>query len=372
MWQFARAVEGMGAACRALDIPITGGNVSLYNETDGRAVLPTPVLGVVGVIDDADTVLGQMRDLGLAATEFGPVGFLPEEPRAKAEKLETFGLRAVGGFLPVLLHDPEHDPWPEVDAFVDGEKLLAWATDLATGASAAGVELELTSGARATTDELGLAVLELPQAFTGAQVLLARRGADLALLFAATDVDQLAERAGLVREQLAATDFAQRARACARILVREGVDVVGLQEVTRWATAPVLPDGRLGPEQPVAAAAGCRCGRHESRGHRRPSPRPRLAAHRPARTCRRQRAARPRGPTTWRPLAGKALDCLALPPLVAMIRRLQSLRFGLWRSAGSAAGRGLPAPAHSRSFRNFEGPRRPTMSRKRAGSGVAR
>ncbi|HEU5255156.1 MAG TPA: phosphoribosylformylglycinamidine synthase subunit PurL [Vicinamibacterales bacterium] len=57
MWQFARAVEGMGAACRALDIPITGGNVSLYNETDGRAVLPTPVLGVVGVIEDARTVV---------------------------------------------------------------------------------------------------------------------------------------------------------------------------------------------------------------------------------------------------------------------------------------------------------------------------
>src|SRR5256712_3585867 len=57
MWQFARAVEGMGAACRALDIPITGGNVSLYNETDGRAVLPTPVLGVVGLIEDADTVV---------------------------------------------------------------------------------------------------------------------------------------------------------------------------------------------------------------------------------------------------------------------------------------------------------------------------
>jgi inosose dehydratase len=69
---------------------------------------------------DVDMVLGQMRDLGLAATEFGPVGFLPEEPRAKAETLEAFGLRAVGGFLPVLLHDPGHDPWPEVDAFVDG------------------------------------------------------------------------------------------------------------------------------------------------------------------------------------------------------------------------------------------------------------
>ena len=59
MWQFARAVEGLGTACRALDIPITGGNVSLYNETDGQAVLPTPVLGVVGLIEDAQTVVGR-------------------------------------------------------------------------------------------------------------------------------------------------------------------------------------------------------------------------------------------------------------------------------------------------------------------------
>jgi phosphoribosylformylglycinamidine synthase subunit PurL len=56
MWQFARAVEGIGVACRALDIPITGGNVSLYNETDGKGILPTPVLGVVGLIEDAAKV----------------------------------------------------------------------------------------------------------------------------------------------------------------------------------------------------------------------------------------------------------------------------------------------------------------------------
>ena len=59
MWQFARAVEGIGEACRALDVPITGGNVSLYNETDGRAIYPTPVLGVVGVLDQASRVLGR-------------------------------------------------------------------------------------------------------------------------------------------------------------------------------------------------------------------------------------------------------------------------------------------------------------------------
>jgi phosphoribosylformylglycinamidine synthase subunit PurL len=59
MWQFARAVEGMGAACRALSVPITGGNVSLYNETDGNAVFPTPTIGVVGLLEHADRVVGR-------------------------------------------------------------------------------------------------------------------------------------------------------------------------------------------------------------------------------------------------------------------------------------------------------------------------
>jgi phosphoribosylformylglycinamidine synthase len=57
MWQFARAVEGIGEACRALGVPITGGNVSLYNETDGRAIYPTPIVGVVGLLEQADHVL---------------------------------------------------------------------------------------------------------------------------------------------------------------------------------------------------------------------------------------------------------------------------------------------------------------------------
>lgn len=68
---------------------------------------------------DADTVLAQMRALGLAATEFGPDGFLATDPRVRAAQLASFGLRAVGGFLPVLLHDAGHDPLPEVDRFLD-------------------------------------------------------------------------------------------------------------------------------------------------------------------------------------------------------------------------------------------------------------
>ena len=57
MWQFVEAVEGIAEACTALGIPITGGNVSLYNETDGRAIDPTPIIGVVGVMEDAARVL---------------------------------------------------------------------------------------------------------------------------------------------------------------------------------------------------------------------------------------------------------------------------------------------------------------------------
>ena len=59
MWQFGEAVKGIGEACRALDVPITGGNVSLYNETDGKAIYPTPILGVVGLVEDASRVLGR-------------------------------------------------------------------------------------------------------------------------------------------------------------------------------------------------------------------------------------------------------------------------------------------------------------------------
>jgi phosphoribosylformylglycinamidine synthase len=57
MWQLVQGIEGIAEACRALEVPITGGNVSLYNETDGTGIYPTPVIGVVGVIEDASATL---------------------------------------------------------------------------------------------------------------------------------------------------------------------------------------------------------------------------------------------------------------------------------------------------------------------------
>jgi phosphoribosylformylglycinamidine synthase len=53
MWQFSQVIDGMTKACEELDVPITGGNVSFYNETLGEGIYPTPVMGIVGVLEDA-------------------------------------------------------------------------------------------------------------------------------------------------------------------------------------------------------------------------------------------------------------------------------------------------------------------------------
>jgi phosphoribosylformylglycinamidine synthase len=58
MGQFAASIRGMSKACLALDYPVVSGNVSLYNETEGRGILPTPAIGGLGVLDDAGTAVG--------------------------------------------------------------------------------------------------------------------------------------------------------------------------------------------------------------------------------------------------------------------------------------------------------------------------
>ncbi len=78
MGQFAAAIRGMAAACEALDFPVVSGNVSLYNETEGRAILPTPVIGGLGVLDDAALAVGlalpPWLDIVLIGTTTGWLG----------------------------------------------------------------------------------------------------------------------------------------------------------------------------------------------------------------------------------------------------------------------------------------------------------
>lgn len=124
MWQFAEAVKGIGEACRALDIPITGGNVSLYNETDGEAIHPTPVIGVVGLIENSERVVGQafpseelvVAVVGQNQAEFGGSEYLKlihglERGRPPAvdfpleRSVQTFLLEAIRDGLVRSAHD---------------------------------------------------------------------------------------------------------------------------------------------------------------------------------------------------------------------------------------------------------------------------
>ncbi len=71
-YQIAKAIEGMGRACEVLSAPVTGGNASLYNETDGEPILPTIVVGAVGVIDDYKKIL--LSDFKKAGDKIGVLG----------------------------------------------------------------------------------------------------------------------------------------------------------------------------------------------------------------------------------------------------------------------------------------------------------
>ena len=90
MAQFVEAVEGIGEACRHFGAPITGGNVSLYNETLGQGIDPTPVIGVVGLLDHTDTPVGiHFRNPGRTLVLLG--GLLPGTAGGDAQLDRRFG-----------------------------------------------------------------------------------------------------------------------------------------------------------------------------------------------------------------------------------------------------------------------------------------
>ncbi|HWC65797.1 MAG TPA: phosphoribosylformylglycinamidine synthase subunit PurL, partial [Thermoanaerobaculia bacterium] len=161
MEQFALAVEGISEACRALDTPVVSGNVSFYNETEGRAILPTPTIGMIGLLEDVEKHVsaGFARD-GDAIALLG---------RTRDELGGSEFLRVVRG--------RDEGPCPELD--LAAEKRLV---EFLAGAS----EASLLSSAHDLSDG-GLAVALCESAFPrglGARVALAGHGVRTsALLF---------------------------------------------------------------------------------------------------------------------------------------------------------------------------------------------
>lgn len=87
---------------------------------------------------DPERVLEEMSALGLAATEFGPEGFLPGDPSARTRMLERHGLQAVGGFVPVVLHDPDADPSAALRAELDSYRASGAGTLVLAAATGVG------------------------------------------------------------------------------------------------------------------------------------------------------------------------------------------------------------------------------------------
>jgi phosphoribosylformylglycinamidine synthase II len=109
MGQLVGCIKGIGEAVAALDMPIVSGNVSLYNETEGRAILPTPTIGAVGLLNSLDEIIGKAPNDGdvlyLAGETTGHLGqsallaemFNREE--GDAPPVDLYAERAAGGFI---------------------------------------------------------------------------------------------------------------------------------------------------------------------------------------------------------------------------------------------------------------------------------
>jgi len=189
MGQLVLSIRGMGEACRALGVPITGGNVSLYNETDGRAIYPTPTIGVVGLIEDASRVLGSaFREDGDAVYLLGATA----DDLGGSEYLKTIHGRVAG--RPPRLDLGAEKRLLDLMAEAASAGLLRSAHDPSDGGlGVALAECTLTGGG----DGLG-AEVELPVGLPSASALFSESPSRMVVSTArAADLERLASRIGV-------------------------------------------------------------------------------------------------------------------------------------------------------------------------------
>jgi len=128
MWQLSEAIDGMAEAAKALDVPVVGGNVSLYNESRGRDIDPTPVVGMVGLIEDLDR-----RPPGAVLIEGGRLLLLGEPGATSLAGSAWARLRGnVGGTLPAVDYERHRALVALVQSLV-GDGMLAGVHDVSEG-----------------------------------------------------------------------------------------------------------------------------------------------------------------------------------------------------------------------------------------------
>ena len=143
LWQFKEAVAGLAEACRALEIPVVGGNVSFYNETLGQAILPTPIIGMAGILDDVEARSTQwFAEAGDRVALLGPEAV----SLGGSELLWTLHRRVAGRLAP-LDWGVERAVQEACRAAI-GARLLGSAHDCAEGGLAVALAEACVSGPR--------------------------------------------------------------------------------------------------------------------------------------------------------------------------------------------------------------------------------
>jgi phosphoribosylformylglycinamidine synthase len=203
MGQFVGALQGIGEACIALDMPIVSGNVSLYNETDGQPILPTPTIGAVGLLTSLDELIaGRPAEGDLAVVIGATAGHLGQS----ALLAEAFGIEAGDAPAVDLAAERRHGEFIRANraAFSactdlgDGGLALA-AFEMAEGAGI-GVRIDSAETAFLFGEDQARYLVAVAQgALAGLQAAAKAAGVPLALVgqFGGTDVTLGTESAPL-------------------------------------------------------------------------------------------------------------------------------------------------------------------------------
>jgi phosphoribosylformylglycinamidine synthase II len=162
MWQFSKVIDGITKACEELEVPITGGNVSFYNETLGEGIYPTPVIGIVGILEDVHkAVFPHFREPGravvlLRASEPGDLTDAESEFGSSEYAKEILG--TIWGFPPALELEREAALQKALVELIDAG-LVESAHDCSEGGVAVTLAESTFSngvGVRANLESLGL------------------------------------------------------------------------------------------------------------------------------------------------------------------------------------------------------------------------
>lgn len=133
MWQFAEAVRGLADGCMELGVPVTGGNVSLYNQTGGRAINPTPVVAMMGVMDD----VARRTPSGWAPTEDGNAIYMLGTTREELDGSEWARLKGHLGGLPPRVDLAQEKLLGDMLVNMSRDGMIDAAHDLSQGGLAA-------------------------------------------------------------------------------------------------------------------------------------------------------------------------------------------------------------------------------------------